>query len=524
MNGRRILYAITIAVPSLYGCGSSSPKNAANPDASGTGGSDEGGGGNSNGGSSASDGGRNGGNGGSSGGSGAGNSGSGGRTAGDGGRPNQVEPEPSPGDCGLDAPAFCETFEEEFPGGRAGPLDERIWGFARHSTSIMLPLIRRVASSSQPGFANTPTLCGSEFDGILPPDDVRICEGLDGAGMISNQMSELLSDGGGFALNSIMLRQPFDFTDREGTIVFDMDAKRNVGFDGHGWWTEIWISADPAPMPYHGAPTIASFPRRAVGFQLAPVANECFQAGGNNIGRVIIGENYELIRDAPLGGECIKTEDTVLNRFKIVISKDRAEFYVSDSDKPGQTRFVTAAEDLDLPFTYGYIHIQHAQYNAPKGADASQSQTYRWDNIGFDGPAYPPLRAYDVPDGDEVIMDQGEVFGRALGYILGKVGFSEPQKVRVRVQGVDLSDARRATFNFNINSSGGRQMLYRFNENEWHTFTVSTQFDDTIQLRSFSVEIPLEDLVPGENVIDLEMKDNALGTEAVSNMDISIEL
>jgi hypothetical protein len=43
--------------------------------------------------------------------------------------------------------------------------------------------------------------------------------------------------------------------------VFDVDPKRNDGWDGHGWWLEVWVNEDPALVPYHEAAGVASYPR-----------------------------------------------------------------------------------------------------------------------------------------------------------------------------------------------------------------------------------------------------------------------
>ena len=54
-------------------------------------------------------------------------------------------------------------------------------------------------------------------------------------------------------------------------------------------------------------------------------------------------------------------------------------------------------ENLNLSFTRGFVHFQHAQYNAAKAVDgvslSARHQTYHWDNIGFDGPVLPGASA-----------------------------------------------------------------------------------------------------------------------------------
>src|SRR6185369_510263 len=103
---------------------------------------------------------------------------------------------------------------------------------------------------------NMVTFCGQPVPatGIDDPNDVKFCSGIDGGGNSSNQVHEILNDDGGFAIQEMMVRQPFDFIGRTGTIVFDVDAKHNnnyQGAEGHGWWIEVWVTSDPVPLPYH---------------------------------------------------------------------------------------------------------------------------------------------------------------------------------------------------------------------------------------------------------------------------------
>lgn len=411
--------------------------------------------------------------------------------------PPQVPPTAKSGDCGLEKPAFCETFETPAPGGKGGDLDETKWAFNRwgHFTTVLFA--RPTAKSSPAGVVYKtppPTFCGAAMLGIDAPNDVRECDGL-GIGGMSKQLNEVLNDDGGFGLNEMRIRQPFDFTGRSGTVVFDLDAKKNDGFDGHGWWTEMWITEDPSPIPYHGAPTVEAYPRNGIGFQIIPVG--CgFDNGKNEVGRVFISKDYKVVRDDNQGGDCFSVKDGSLNRFKLVISKDKAEFYATDAGKADGMRLVTTFDNLNLNFTRGYIHFQHAQYNANK-ADASPSQTYRWDNIGFDGPSYAPLRTYEVADELTNVTIDGVVEGKKIGYDLAG------GPVNVKVTGVDLTNASRARFAFNIPGAAGDTLKYRFNGKAWHTFTVPPGFT-TDQLRSFVDVVPLDELVAGTNTLDVD--------------------
>ena len=52
---------------------------------------------------------------------------------------------------------------------------------------------------------------------------------------------------------------------------------------------------------------------------------------------------------------------------------------------------------MSLNFTRGYVHFQHSQYDSEK-FNSTDTMTYHWHAIGFDGPIFAPDRSYEVPD------------------------------------------------------------------------------------------------------------------------------
>lgn len=435
-------------------------------------------------------------------------------------RPEQIPTKFSPGDCRLQSPAFCESFEQTESGGRGGEINDKLWSFARLGLAHTKPFSRALAYSNSTTANNTPTFCGAPFSAILPPGDVRICEGIDGEGFASKQLHEMFSDSGGFASNSMRIRQPLDFRGRTATIVFDLDAKINSAFDGHGWWNEIWISQDPVPLPYHGAPTIASYPKNAIGFQIAPSDQACFASGLNQVGKMFIAKDYNF-QEKALSGQCFRAQDSKLNRFKILLSTNKVEFWVTHFDAPQTPILVASAQNLGLNFDFGYVHFQHSQYNANK-ANASTSQTYRWDNIGFDGPAYPTPRGYDVPNELKSISVGDEVIGTSVGYHLK----SQPSYT-FKLPGVDLSNALRATFNFDFVSTAHGAIKFRFNGNAWHEIAVPGNIPESEadSMRALSADVPPSELISGENTLEIAPA-QALGDwddPIVGNLDLTID-
>jgi hypothetical protein len=432
-------------------------------------------------------------------------------------------PAPPGSPCGLARPAFCEDFERPAPGGRAGPLDEKIWSFARYGHQSRQFFVRTPASTKSRFHQKVvmpATFCGREFSGLLPGKDVAFCAGTGVDGKSSLQLHEVYDDQGDFAFNSLRIRQPFDFTGRTGTIVFDVDAKVNPFAEGHGWWIELFVTEDPAPMPYHEAPGVLSFPRNGIGFAFMGCDGRMKNA--NAVTRVFVTKNHRILHDLPGWDlpvdECFEARDARMNRLKFLISKDTAEVFASDASNPQKLKRIARATDLGLPFSRGYVHIQHSQYNAHKDGDVTPAQTYRWDNVGFDGPVLPRPRAYEFPDNTAPDIDGDG--GVHYGYYLTDKGFQ-----KLSVEGVDLAGATRARLNLSFFAAPGRVLEYRFNGKAVRRYKVPAYDDGEHQLQAVSTDVPLVDLVPGTNL--LELKVSAPQTyvhEAVANLDLTLEV
>jgi hypothetical protein len=460
------------------------------------------------------------------GGSGNGNSGSGGsgntgnNTGNTGNMPMEVPPRSPPGSCGLEKPAFCEDFEKKSPGGRGGDIDESVWSFARWGHETRQHFVR-VPSTQETDRSIIAVFCGKPFSGLLFPNDVQICDGTGVDGLTSGQLNEVYDDQGDFAFNSFRSRQLFDFTDRTGTVVFDVDAKINPMNIGHGWWVEFWITEDAAPAPYHEAPGVTSYPRAGVGINFQGL-NDCPQGReATAISRVFVSKDHKIIHDYP-GWEienaegpdrCITTVDQKLNHFEIKISKDQLEVWASDAGSMDNFHRVATAKNLDLSFTRGYVHFQHSAYNAPKDGNVTGVQTYRWDNIGFDGPSYAIPRSYEVPDNDEPDVDGRG--GRMYGYY-----FKSPEWLSTTIAGVDLSKAKGAQLDFNVLVYASRTIEYRLNGGAVHEFV--TQTFDRPGLNAYSLMLDLAELTDGDNTLEVKLKNPNDLPEYFGNAEISI--
>jgi hypothetical protein len=442
-----------------------------------------------------------------------------------GGLPHEVPNRAEPGTCGLDAPAFCEEFAEPKGGGRGGQIDDAAWSFARYG-HVGVQFFTRNLASREPDHEMPSVFCGKPFSGIRMPNDVAVCDGIGADGLLSKQLNEVYDDQGDFAFNSMRIRQLFDFTDREGTVVMDVDAKVNPFNLGHGWWIELFVTEDTTPLPYHEAPGVLSYPKNGLGFVFQGLNSCPASKGGRNgteVSRVFVTKDYRIVHDYPgwdlssAGDDrCIKVQDQKLNRFKFVISRNRAEVWGSDFDDATNLRLLTVAEPLDLSFTRGYVHLQHSQYNARKDGHVTGVQTYRWDNIGFDGPSYAMPRAYEIADNDAPSAN-GE--GRHYGHYL-----TDHTWTKLPIRGVDTKGANKATLAFSFFIDVGRALRYRFNGGAERSFTVPEYGTGGHILRGFSVDVPVDDLVNGENTLELKVSaPQPYPHEAVANMELTVE-
>lgn len=441
-------------------------------------------------------------------------------------------------DCGLDNPAFCEDFESgPHPGGRSGDLDETKFAFSRWGHTLTF-FDRAGAWTKRPDPVfdvqrNMPTLCGAEFSNVVIGEDARVCKGPGVGDLVSYQFQEVFDDAGDFGINSLMIRQPWDFSEG-GVLVFDVDGKRNDYYEGHGWWFELWVTEDPAPVPYHTAPTVGSFPRNGLGIQFSPMGT-CLQKPTedcNEVATIFVAKNYHIIHEWPGAGNYPReggfvARDAELNHFEVRLTKDRAEIWATDSGST-ELYLVQTIEGLELNFDKGFVHLQHSHYNAFKdgrptyqdGVWSSPAQTYRWDNIGFNGPKLPALRAYDFPLNNR--RSQSEYFPETD---IVKYGYDLDRKVVLTVEDVDLTGATKALLNVNMGVQTGRTLNFRINGGEEQSFTCpdygSPGMNNYGHLRAFSIEIPLDSLVQGDNEFEFSVTKYE-PWDMIGNIDLSL--
>src|SRR5579864_5176496 len=142
--------------------------------------------------------------------------------------------------CGLATAAFCDTFDEG-PApirGRGGDLDPGRWSAARLAPSDISGGPANPVSTAPipPCKASFPSLS------VYPPNDTLICD--PGPSLSSQLMTAVAIQN--YGNNSYMIRQPFDFANRTGRIVFDVDA---VSQSSLATYIAVDLTEDPIPAP-----------------------------------------------------------------------------------------------------------------------------------------------------------------------------------------------------------------------------------------------------------------------------------
>jgi hypothetical protein len=354
----------------------------------------------------------------------------GGTTSGTGGKPVTTYP-PGPPGCGLAQAAFCDTFDRSAGAvTRAGELDPKKWSAARFCD--MGPEADDQAVTVGP--ATMPACRGDLHGTVFPNHDAVIC---DATNEIHNNHLLVLAAAQNYGQNSYRIRQPFDFADRTGTIVFDAQGY-NVGLQG---WISLEVTQDPAPAPsftlqenYENG----SIPRNGVEIQFNYIC------GGENVGiyHLLVYKDYhqDLALDEPK--VCVPAAVGKLNHFEVKLSKSRIEVYATPPSNDGVTfgnAVLLGAKDIDLPFTRGYVHVtthNHASMKYSNGA--RDSWAARWDNVGFDGPAITSgWREYEALDS----LSRAAA-GVNVGWRLAKDTDGPAQQIEIK--GVDVTGATRA--------------------------------------------------------------------------------
>lgn len=413
-------------------------------------------------------------------------------------------------------PAFCDSFETLFPGGRGGDLDESRWSVARVTQNI---------NTWEPTDA---MFCLQKLTGVLPDKDSFIC------GLQFNEPNHWMSamnDGGSYQYMSARPRQQFDFTGRTGSITFAVDAMTE---GEHGWWPEVWVTDEPAPGPYNESPGIAAFPKNGIQISFGDQCASFPSLTHANVQRIRVFKNYQQVAEysGQSGGfsqsDCYLTKADAANHFEIRINTNKVEVWGSDFTQdhgmtyPNFKLRAWTTLPLNLSFSRGYVHFEHIQYNAGKFGSSSM-HTFHWHALGFDGPVLPMDRGYDVSD--SLTPQAGGSVN--IGYEISRNGSQTAGPFTLG--NVDLTGATGASLNFNghfmtdcfdVGCKTVPPLRYRLNGKTWHDIVPPFPFMWGMQ-RTFSVPISLSELTQGTNSLEFQTT-GVMDEINLANIDITV--
>jgi len=454
------------------------------------------------------------------------------------------------GPCGLDAPAFCETFESgpapAWDRGRGDELSRRRFSATRYAPSLSTGdgVTFWVWEGEFGRFAEEPPPCRADVSGLLPVTrDTLVC---DPSPPIASHYLMTAVGSQNYGSNAYRIRQPFDFAGRTGTIVFDTDLAANFLLG----YSSIVISEDPSPAPSWDINGRGPNPRNGIVV--------VFMGNGADVYGV---RDYAMttLDDTSVD---IPRQRGHLCRVQVRLSQQRLEVLTSEPSADGvafgpleSRRIVDFA--TPLPFTRAYVSLlahNHAtwKYGITYGglSDPLRSWNTYWDNIGFDGTVIASTREYEVPAAEvpssRTTVDEypAGVFhtvvhaGLSLGYVIpdGPASMSEP----LVFQGVSLAHATRARLVFNgyyqgydidgIRLGTGR-LRYQLNAHAIHerAFTPGevAMLDTPGQTGGYNhaIDIPLAELADGDNAVRFSTLNISSGyPNAVTNLDLLLDL
>jgi hypothetical protein len=332
---------------------------------------------------------------------------------------NTPPPPPPPASaCNLQATptaspasvAFCDPMStpstNPATNQRAGQLNGVVWGTAENQGAF-----------PDDPIATTPSACGSGTTDY--PANMEICNG---------HLNTTVANIGAGSL-AMYVRQPFDFANRTGSIVFDVSTNTDHAASGNAVrdsWPELWVTDQPVPQPFSFEGATKTVPRNGFGIRLygctdPTSGNETTCPDGNNgtaVGQAAVVNNYALTdsaTDRPLafgtGHDILRSGPGQVNHFEVQVSTTQIEVYgtnpFSGTWDPATNPLIhlsTMKGFGTLGFTRGLVWLEHAAYNSnqPPPNEPSEYHTFQWGNLGFDGPVLPRDLGYDVPNNHQI--------------------------------------------------------------------------------------------------------------------------
>lgn len=303
--------------------------------------------------------------------------------------------------CNLSVAAFCETFDSPSAGGtNSGQLNGTIWGVSR-ATSL-----NNTGQGQLMQWADvSENVCGTQKteDAV---GAIQVCNG---------RYVEAVNDNGSQTVLAAYPRQPFDIAGRTGTVSFDVS---NNTQGAHAAWPAFVYTDQPVPAPYFSnvqTPGITESARNAVGISFADLCGAGSICGPNvpaggasgtcwTVDELWINVNYAVVPLNFSNDGCVNEAtdpNGLLNTVQVHIGSSGVQVYAGDPGSSSLREIAHVDSSTDshwqLPLTRGLVWIEDVHYNGDK-FQTQQSNTFAWDNVGFDGPVLTQDRGYDVPE------------------------------------------------------------------------------------------------------------------------------
>ena len=417
---------------------------------------------------------------------------------------------------------FCDTFDTKNPGiaSRTGDLDPNVWGVSRATGSV------NFGGGVYNGWASTMLRTCNGTVRVSAPSDIVICNGQ--LRQASNDNASGVFGNGNVTVLAMYPKQPFDFAGRTGTVSFDIsNDSRGI----HAAWPEFWLSNLPVPTPFNHFDSWQSLPEHGLGIRFA-AAVSAGQYGlcpnGKNLDKTrwtvdsaVVVRNYVMDDTNGVGVrtkmavqtlDCVISppEDSgIMNHVELKISQNQIDVYATDAGvapSPATLRKIAVITNANLSFSRGLIWLQDSHYNADKTEGPSQREhTFVWDNVAFDGPFTYRDFSYDALDANQpngVYLNLGKYSDAnqtASWNVLNMP--ANPKAASVRVLFNFWPNSTPKTLNVTVNG---------------HAHPTPWPYPDTQGAwRTLAVTIPITDLVPGTNVVQLG-SDQAMVTSNIN--------
>ena len=195
----------------------------------------------------------------------------------------------------------------------------------------------------------------------------------------------------------------------------------------------------------------------------------------------------------------------ITNHVELRISQNQIDIYATDAGvapSPANLKRIAVVTDANLSLTRGLIWLQDVHYNADKAeagpnVPSQKQHTFVWDNVAFDGPFTYRDFSYDA-------LDVNQTNAATNTVDLGKPSLPN-QTASWNVLNMPANPKAatvRVLFNFWQRTPVSRVLNVIVNG---HAHSVPWPYPDSLGFtwRTYAVTIPITDLVPGTNVVQI---------------------